>query len=284
MWQLFAASNTQRQPVWLDGAMVCGAMAMVVTLYNLTMCVSRPAVWRWRYKTRLGYRLRHGIPWAGLVFAILAGVLGAGAEVPLVMGLLAFVLDTRGLSWCFGARVHRADASGGTDSSWTGFVIPEEFRDLPEAVEVRRLDAEFTDACEAEHEALKAGMMRSSPEVFNGVSQKATRLARELKAAKQAFDLATGEPGPAPLPPEVMEEIRGRFAGEDGMRVFLILGRTMAYLRRQSPGDHSRVMFCILKLADGDADRLAEMATLARNDWRDVIVAADGMGKNKESY
>lgn len=163
-----------------------------------------------------------------------------------------------------------------------GFVIPEEFRDIPEAVEVRRLDAEFGKSCEVMHEAVKAGLWRTAREEFEALDRDQSRLHRELRAAREAFDHATGEPKPLALPPDVVEAIDSQFPKEEGKRVTQILAKTMAHLERYWPGN-PRVTHCILKLAAGDVARVEEVAALARIDFRDVIVAADGMPRKKDA-
>jgi hypothetical protein len=74
----------------------------------------------------------------------------------------------------------------------------------------------------------------------------------------------------------VQDLIRRLFPGQPEARVLEILDRygTEPYER-----ERDRVQVAVLKLSDGDLERLAEMVTLAKTDFRDVLAAAEYPGE-----
>ena len=156
------------------------------------------------------------------------------------------------------------------------FDISKEYRKTPEAIEIIRLDAEFTKICAEELKAVRSKLWESSLPEFEALNEKSNQLHQSLKAAVAAYDLATGEPKAAELPQDLAMAVAQQFNDEDRARVLTILSKTIATLRRQRHND-PRIGFCILKLAAGDARRVEHIAREACIDFRDVIVAAEGM-------
>ncbi|RBP35699.1 hypothetical protein DES53_12068 [Roseimicrobium gellanilyticum] len=155
------------------------------------------------------------------------------------------------------------------------FDIPPEHRDKPEAIELLRLDAEFSRVLAESANAVAARLWESDPAAFDDLTRKERGLLQALKTAVAAYDQATGEPGPANLAREVVYAIHQQFEPESRDRVMAKLSETAGYLRRLN-ADESRVLRCILHLAQGDMARLEHHSALALVDWRDVIMSAGG--------
>ena len=54
-------------------------------------------------------------------------------------------------------------------------------------------------------------------------------------------------------------------------------------LRDKEPSDFDQIRVSIIKLADGDLDRMRDLISEAHKDWRDVILGA-GFGDDGETY
>lgn len=156
------------------------------------------------------------------------------------------------------------------------FEIPKKFRKAPEAVELLRIDAEFTKACAEELRAVKTRLWETSPFAFDALCERSRQLQESLKAAVAVYDQATSEPEPGALPPDLVESIARRFEGGERDKVAMLLAKTIAILRRQR-FDMPGIAFDILTLADGDCQRVEHIATEACIDFRDVVLAAKRM-------
>jgi hypothetical protein len=159
------------------------------------------------------------------------------------------------------------------------FEVPKEFRKIPEAIEMLRIDAEFTRVCADELEAVRSKLWERSPAEFDALSERSRSLQESLKAAVAAYDQATGEPKAIELPHDLSRAVAEQFDGDERDRVVKLLSKALATLRRQQCND-PRIGFCILKLAGGDARRVEHIAREACIDFRDVIVAAEGMPRD----
>lgn len=159
------------------------------------------------------------------------------------------------------------------------FEVPKEFRKTPEAIEMLRIDAEFTMVCADELEAVRSKLWERSPAEFDALSERSRRLQESLKAAVAAYDHATGEPKAVELSHDLARAIAEQFEGDERDRVVMLLSKTLATLRRQRNND-PRIGLCILKLAAGDAQRIEHIASEACIDFRDVVLAAEGMPRN----
>jgi hypothetical protein len=155
------------------------------------------------------------------------------------------------------------------------FDIPPEHRDKPEAIELLRLDAEFSKVLAEQYSAVMGRLWETKPAAYHALFQKERGVLQALRKAEAAYVLSMGEPRPSNLAPEVVDEIHQQFEPECRDRVIAKLSKTAGYLRRLR-ADESRVLRCILHLAQGDVTRLEHHAELALVDWRDVIMAADG--------
>jgi hypothetical protein len=156
------------------------------------------------------------------------------------------------------------------------FEIPKEHRKMPEVIEMLRLDAQFTKICAEELKAVRSRLWERSLPEFEALNERSNQLHQSLKAAVAAYDLATGEPRAAELPEDLVMAVSQQFDVEARDNVLTLLSKTLATLRRQRHND-PRIGFCILKLAGGDARRVEHIAREACIDFRDVIVAAEGM-------
>lgn len=156
------------------------------------------------------------------------------------------------------------------------FEIPEEHRDTPEAREMLRIASEFDKVCAEEADAVKRKLWQSDPDAFEAVGARSRELQQQLKEAVAAFDRATGEPKPLPLLDEVIAAVQTHFSEDKRVEVVEQLGKTLAYLKRQRVDD-PRVPHYILRLCEGDIERLRSVAAEVRVDYRDIIVAAEGL-------
>src|SRR5688572_24216650 len=104
--------------------------------------------------------------------------------------------------------------------------IPPEFRDIPEADDLRRADAAFTAALERERRA-----SQRSGERVHLVSEQLRHAQDELRRAEEAFDAATGEPKRVGLTPAVLAELSRQFPAHQHQLVTDVLdescGRTL---------------------------------------------------------
>lgn len=161
------------------------------------------------------------------------------------------------------------------------FEIPKEFRKTPEAIEMLRIDAEFTKACAAELKAVRSRLWEKSPEAFNALTARTSSLQESLGAAVDAYDQATSEPKSVELPDDLTEAVATQFDVGQQACAIKILSKTLAILRRQRSND-PRIGFCILKLASGDARQLEEIAREACIDYRNIIIAAEGRSRDSK--
>lgn len=90
------------------------------------------------------------------------------------------------------------------------------------------------------------------------------------------------------LSPRV-ERLIGRVFGVADLqtRVRLALmergGRTLPLLDRAEPAQIERIQFALLRLSEGEWDKLDQALAVAAQDWRDVLVAA-GFGSSLEAH
>lgn len=158
------------------------------------------------------------------------------------------------------------------------FEIPIEFRHVPEAIKLRDLDAEFAEVCALEVAAVNTRLWETDLAAFEALNARSRGLQNSLKEALAAFDNATGEPRPVELSLDVLRAINEQFADADRPAVAATLGKTLAYLQRQRVND-PMVAFYILKLANGELNRVSLYADLARVDYRDIILSAGAMSE-----
>ena len=163
------------------------------------------------------------------------------------------------------------------------FEIPKEFRKTPEALEMLRIDAEFTKVCAEEVKALKSKLWETSPSAFATLCERSRKLHESLKAAVAAYDHATGEPKAVELPKDLARAVAQQFEGEAHDRVVKLLSKTLATLCRQRNND-PRIGYCILKLAAGDARCVEHIAIEACIDFRNIILAAEGISRNSDPH
>src|SRR5947208_3299163 len=101
------------------------------------------------------------------------------------------------------------------------FRIPEEFRDIPEAVRLREAEAQFEAAIEQEKLATQ-----QSGERVHLIGRNLRHAQEELQKAQDAFDAATGEPKPVGLTPAVVEEISRLFSPPERRHVEEVLNQS----------------------------------------------------------
>jgi hypothetical protein len=72
-------------------------------------------------------------------------------------------------------------------------------------------------------------------------------------------------------PERVLAKVRAVFPAAEQERVLEALGK----IQGDSPEGQVRTQLAVLKLADGHTDRVLELVTLARSDFRDVVAPAE---------
>lgn len=153
------------------------------------------------------------------------------------------------------------------------YKIPEEFRDLPEAVRLRRAQAVFAAAAEEGR-----NLAFEDEEKVRLIGERLRDAQNELGDAQKAFDLATGEPKPVGLTPAIVEEISKHFPATQHDVVREILdkecGRTIPFCREAAAQELEYIRLCVLRLSKGDMTELRKWVELANVDQRDVLLAA----------
>jgi hypothetical protein len=80
------------------------------------------------------------------------------------------------------------------------------------------------------------------------------------------------------LSPEALMWISYMFAPDEREQVCKLLteqcGNNLPFLPRIDQTGADRLRFAVLKLSDGDFGKLEKAVTLAKRDWRDLLVAA----------
>jgi hypothetical protein len=153
------------------------------------------------------------------------------------------------------------------------FKIPNEFRDLPEATNVRDAQARFEAALEKEKRATQ-----ESGERVHLISGQLRQAQEDLQRAQDAFDAVTGEPRPVGLTPTVIEEVAKHFLPAQHERVRGLLdhncGRTLPFRREATAQDLEWTQLAVLRLSKGDVDELNKWVEWANIDERDAVYAA----------
>jgi len=156
------------------------------------------------------------------------------------------------------------------------FKIPDEFRDIPEAVELRQAEARFKAAIEQEKR-----ITQDSEKQVHLITGKLRQAQADLQRAQNAFDAATGEPKPVGLTSAVIEEVSCLFPVQEREDVENLLdrscGRTLPFHRDSSAQKLEHIRLCVLRLSRGDVAKLRQWIEFANVDWRDVIYAASTM-------
>jgi hypothetical protein len=151
--------------------------------------------------------------------------------------------------------------------------IPAEYCNLPEAVELRRAEANLDAAIEREKRATE-----QHGERVHLVSEQLQQASEDFRRAQQALDAATGEPKRAGLTPVVMAEISRQFPRQQHQMVADLLdqscGRTLPLMREATAQRLEFIQLAVLQLSGGALARLNDMIELAQIDWRDVVSAA----------
>src|SRR5580698_1778041 len=103
------------------------------------------------------------------------------------------------------------------------YKIPDEFRDIPEAVRLREAEAE----CLAAGEEAKLLTKRSQQKVHlvykDPIFSRMRSAFENLKKALADFDATTGEPKPVGLTPRVLDEISRLFPDQQRQEVIELL-------------------------------------------------------------
>ncbi len=151
--------------------------------------------------------------------------------------------------------------------------IRPEFQSTPEAARLRRADAAFTAAIEAERRATQL-----SGERVHLISEHLRHAQDELGEAQRAFDAATGEPKRVGLTPAVVAELSRLFPSHQHPVVTDLLdgscGRTLPLLREATAQRLEFVRLAALKSSNGDLSKLRDAIELAHIDWRDLVMAS----------
>ncbi len=90
-----------------------------------------------------------------------------------------------------------------------------------------------------------------------------------------------------PLSHETKRRLELLFNGPDaGVAADLLMnecGSNLPFCENAGPLELERLRFAALKLSDGHLDRLLEAIELAKQDWRDLLMAA-GFGKDVKAH
>jgi hypothetical protein len=82
-----------------------------------------------------------------------------------------------------------------------------------------------------------------------------------------------------PLSDETEKRLSILFSGEDARIAREVLvkecGSNLPFCENYGPSELERLRFAALKLSAGKLDLLAQAVELAKQDWRDLLVAAD---------
>jgi hypothetical protein len=81
-----------------------------------------------------------------------------------------------------------------------------------------------------------------------------------------------------PLSEETQRRVELLFDGEDAALAAEILvlecGSNLPFCAKKGPVELERFRFAALKMSGGDLDRLLQAVEVAKQDWRDLLVAA----------
>lgn len=147
------------------------------------------------------------------------------------------------------------------------FFIPVEFRDLPEAERAREVEAEFLAALEREKSLVRTRVHMISEELQ--LAQK------RMQESRDAFDAAAGLPVPAPLTPQVTEEV-ARLFPNDQREVTALLekrcGRTIPFQRDSDPISLEPYRLCVLRESKGDFTVLLKWIDAANVLGREILM------------
>src|SRR5438309_1278956 len=128
------------------------------------------------------------------------------------------------------------------------FKVPEEFRDIPEAIRLREAEAQFEAAIKQEKRATQ-----QSGERVRLIGRKLRHAQEELQKALDAFDAATGEPKPVGLTPAVVEEISLLLSPPERRHIEEVLdqacGRTLPFRREATAQELEHIRICVLRLS-----------------------------------
>ena len=163
------------------------------------------------------------------------------------------------------------------------FKIPDEFRDIPEAVKLRDAEAQFAAAIEQEKR-----LTQQSGERVHLITGQLRQAQEELQRAQNAFDAATGEPKLAGLTPAVVEEVAKHFPPPQHHQVKELLsrecGRTIPFRREATSEELEFIRLSVLRLSKGDFSEFRKWVELANIDERDVVFAALPLMKGHRDY
>jgi len=151
------------------------------------------------------------------------------------------------------------------------YEIPHKFRDIPEARRLREAQAQFEAAVNREEVLSKA----SGQQVYL-VSDYLQRAQRELKAAQDAFDTATGLPAVVPLTEAALDEIPKLFPPEHHHEVISLLekrcGRTIPFMREATAEELEPYRLSVLRRSAGDIAELRKWVEFANIEAWDVLL------------
>lgn len=146
-------------------------------------------------------------------------------------------------------------------------------------------DAAARELVEANRKARAAGH-RYTPEM-GAAAERMTAVQQRLQQAKADYDLVTGGPGPVELTELVTRKVKRLFPADEQAEAIGLLekecGRNLPFHEDDNARGLERVRLAVLKLAGGNLSVLREQIEVAKEDWRDVLNAAEypeasGMG------
>lgn len=91
---------------------------------------------------------------------------------------------------------------------------------------------------------------------------------------------------PESLTPAILERLNLLFPGKERLQAANAIARLGAYSSRRHSGDPTaleRICFAVLKLSNGNLNELKEWIDVARQDFRDVLMAA-GFARDIEAH
>ena len=76
------------------------------------------------------------------------------------------------------------------------------------------------------------------------------------------------------LPEDIIMKVRHDFTEDEEISILQMLST----YQQQHPDQPTRILRCIVFLANGSFEKFAEAIALARLDWRDLVVSAEYFG------
>jgi hypothetical protein len=138
-------------------------------------------------------------------------------------------------------------------------------------------EAAARELVEANGKARAEGL-RHTPEM-GAAAERLTAVQQRLQQAKADHDKATGGPEAVELTELVIRKVKQAFPADDQAEAVRLLekecGRNLPFNEGDNARGLERVRLAVLKLSGGDSAELRKQIEVAKEDWRDVLNAAE---------